>query len=102
MLVSIITADDPVLRDRSLAEACAELDPTALLAECQELDAFRRRSANLYHRVRAIFFLQAIYRFHLPEKLSAEATGSIPFTGYEDLLGRRFEEAIDTFLAKQD
>ena len=101
MLVSIITADDPVLRDRSLAEACAELDPTALLAECQELDAFRRRSANLYHRVRAIFFLQAIYRFHLPDKLSAEATGSIPFTGYEDLLGRRFEEAIDTFLAKQ-
>ena len=101
MLVSIITADDPVLRDRSLAEACAELDPTALLAECQELDAFRRRSANLYHRVRAIFFLQAIYRFHLPDKLSTEATGSIPFTGYEDLLGRRFEEAIDTFLAKQ-
>lgn len=101
MLVSIITADDPVLRDRSLAEACAELDPTALLAECQELDAFRRRSDNLYHRVRAIFFLQAIYRFHLPDKLSAEATGSIPFTGYEDLLGRRFEEAIDTFLAKQ-
>ncbi len=101
MLVSIITTDDPVLRDRSLAEACAELDPTALLAECQELDAFRRRSANLYHRVRAIFFLQAIYRFHLPDKLSAEATGSIPFTGYEDLLGRRFEEAIDTFLAKQ-
>ena len=101
MLVSIIRADDPVLRDRSLAEACAELDPTALLAECRELDAFRRRSANLYHRVRAIFFLQAIYRFHLPEKLSAEATGSIPFTGHEDLLGRRFEEAIDTFLAKQ-
>ena len=101
MLVSIITADDPVLRDRSLAEACAELDLEGLLAECQELDAFRRRSANLYHRVRAIFFLQAIYRFHLPEKLLAEATGSIPFTGYEDLLGRRFEEAIDNFLAKQ-
>ncbi|HBE98368.1 MAG TPA: UTP--glucose-1-phosphate uridylyltransferase, partial [Verrucomicrobiales bacterium] len=101
MLVSIITADDPALRDRSLAEACAGLDPTTLLAECQELDAFRRSSGNLYHRVRAIFFLQAIYRFHLPDKLSAEDTGSIPFTGYEDLLGRRFEEAIDIFLAKQ-
>ncbi|MDB4538037.1 UTP--glucose-1-phosphate uridylyltransferase, partial [Akkermansiaceae bacterium] len=102
MLVSIITADDPALRDRPLAEACAELDPTALLKECAELDIFRRESDNLYHRVRAIFFLQAIYRFHLPDKLSAEATGSIPFAGYEDLLGRRFEEAIDTFLAEQD
>ena len=101
MLVSIITADDSALRDRSLAEACADLNPAALLTECDELDSFRRSSDNLYHRVRAIFFLQAIYRFHLPEKLSAEATGSIPFEGYEDLLGRRFEEAIDTFLAEQ-
>ena len=54
MLVSIITADDPALRDRSLAEACAELDPSALLAECAELDSFRRESDNLYHRVRAL------------------------------------------------
>ena len=64
MLVSLITAEDSATRDRSLAEACAPLDPTALLQECSELDAFRRQSDNLYHRVRAIFFLQAIYRFH--------------------------------------
>ena len=102
MLVSLITAEDSATRDRSLAEACAPLDPAALLAECHELDAFRRQSDNLYHRVRAIFFLQAIYRFHLPEKLPAEATGSIPFEGYEHLLGRQFEEAIDTFLEIQE
>jgi len=101
MLVSIITADNPALRDRSLAEVCAKLEPITLLEQCLELDTFRRESGNLYHRVRAIFFLYAIYRFHLPDKLPAEATGSIPFTGYEDLLGRRFEEAIDTFLAEQ-
>jgi len=98
MLLSLITSDDPSTRDRSLAEACSALDPATLLAECAELDAFRRSSDNLYHRVRAIFFLQAIYRFHLPEKLPAEATGSIPFEGYEDLLARHFEEAIDAFL----
>ncbi len=102
MLVSLITAEDPVIRDRSLADSCAPLDTDSLLRECSELDAFRRTSENLYHRVRAIFFLQAIYRFHLPGKLPVSATGSIPFEGYEYLLGRHFEEAIDVFLEIQD
>ncbi len=101
MLVSLITSEDADLRDRSLAEACDNLDAEALLAECGELDAFRRASDNLYHRVRALFFLQAIYRYHLPGKLPPQAPGAIPFAGYEDLLGRHFEEAIDVFLAVQ-
>ncbi|MEN8772220.1 MAG: UTP--glucose-1-phosphate uridylyltransferase [Akkermansiaceae bacterium] len=102
MLVSLITAEDPTTRDRPLAEACATLDTNALLQECSELDTFRRASDNLYHRVRAIFFLQAIHRFHLPERLPSSDTGSIPFDGYENLLGRHFEEAIDVFLEVQD
>lgn len=101
MLVSLITAETADLRDRSLAEACESLDAEALLAECGELDAFRRSSDNLYHRVRALFFLQAIYRYHLPAKLPAQAPGAIPFDGYEDLLGRHFEEAIEVFLSVQ-
>ncbi len=101
MLLTLITSEDPSTRDRALAEACSPLDPSALLSECAELDIFRRRSDNLYHRVRALFFLQAIYRFHLPEKLPSSATGSIPFAGYEDLLARHFEEAIEAFLATQ-
>ncbi|MGC6564938.1 MAG: UTP--glucose-1-phosphate uridylyltransferase [Akkermansiaceae bacterium] len=101
MLVSLITAEDSATRDQSLAVACAPLNTSTLLEECAELETFRRQSNNLYHRVRAIFFLQAIYRFHLPEKLPTEASGSIPFDGYEQLLGRQFEEAIDTFLDVQ-
>ena len=101
MLVSLITSETTEMRDRSLAVACQDLDANALLSECQELDSFRRESDNLYHRVRALFFLQAIYRFHLPEKLPADPTGSIPFKGYENLLRRHFEEAIDTFLESQ-
>ena len=31
-----------------------------------ELDAFRRCAENLYERVRTLFFLYAIHRFHLP------------------------------------
>ena len=72
-----------------------------------KLDDFRRRSENLYERVRALFFLYAIHRFHLPEKLrntpsAANQRSLIPFKGYEHLLQRRFEEAIDVFLKTQE
>ena len=102
MLLDLITSTDPALRDRALAEACDELDANTLLKECHQLDKFRRTAENLYDRVRAIFFLSAIHRYHLPEKLATEAIGSISFPAYEDLLARRFEESIDLFLAEQE
>jgi hypothetical protein len=71
------------------------------LAECVELDAFRRTSDNLYERVRALFFLYNIHRFHLPRKPGVQGRGFIPFDGYSYLLLRRFEEAIDVFLKAQ-
>ena len=46
--------------------SAATLPLDALLAECAALDRFRRPSDNLYERVRALFFLYAIHRFHLP------------------------------------
>ncbi|MBC7235197.1 MAG: UTP--glucose-1-phosphate uridylyltransferase [Chloroflexi bacterium] len=98
-LVAIITAQDLALRNRSVDEACRGLSREELLAECQALDTLRRESANLYERVRAASFLYAIYRFHLPERVAA--FGAIPYKGYTHLLERRFEEAIDLFLAAQ-
>src|ERR1051325_10552510 len=104
-LIGIITASDPVLRNRSLDEACSDLSIEKLLPECAALDAFRRRSENLYERVRALFFLYALHRFHIPPRLSHASRTTphalIPFKGYEHLLQRRFEEAIDLFLAVQ-
>lgn len=103
-LLRIITATDPAQRDEPLERACAKLSAAELLQQCGALDAFRRRSENLYERVRALFFLYAIHRFHLPPKLLAASAGSaslVPFRGYEHLLQRRFEEAIDHFLAVQ-
>src|SRR5690348_4919690 len=100
-LSRIITATDP-LRDESLDGACARLSLDQLLQECAELDNFRRRSENLYERVRALFFLYAIHRFHLPRHPGVAARASIPFHGYSHLLKRRFEEAIDIFLAAQN
>jgi hypothetical protein len=103
-LTRIITSPDAAIRDQSLETVCAGLDAAALLAEAAELDAFRRDAKNLYERVRALFFLYAIHRFYLPAKLKTHATSAnalIPFNGYEHLLQRRFEEAIDVFLKNQ-
>lgn len=106
-LVQIITTQDPTVRNRSLDAYCCGASLEELVRECNELDAFRRASDNLYERVRALFFLYAIHRFHLPDKLwaasprSRPGTGLIPFKGYEHFLQRRFEEAIECFLAVQ-
>ncbi|MGD7651848.1 MAG: UTP--glucose-1-phosphate uridylyltransferase [Verrucomicrobiales bacterium] len=102
-LTDLITSPDESVRNTSLAHACMALDLDTLLAEATSLDHFRRENDNLYHRVRALMFLHAIHRFHLPAKLEAAhvPAGSIPFSGYEHLLERRFEEAIDIFLKAQ-
>ncbi len=98
-LTDIITAEDPALRDASLDAFCRDASLETLLAECDALDALRRSSDNLYERVRALFFLYAIHRFHLPHKLGVTPGGHIPFEGYAHLLDRRFEEAAKVFLA---
>ena len=113
-LIRLITAPDSALRNQALETVCSGLSLDELLRQSAELDSFRRRSENLYERVRALFFLYAVHRFHLPAKLQNAPRSSrsnaprsdvprslIPFAGYEHLLHRRFEEAIDRFLAVQ-
>jgi hypothetical protein len=100
-LTDIITASDPGLRNQSLETFCRAASAKQLLDECAALDAFRRECPNLYERVRALFFLYAIHRFYLPLKREIGAAGLLPFRGYEHLLQRRFEEAIDIFLEAQ-
>ena len=100
-LEAIITAADPGLRNRALDAVCAQASLAELQAEAAALDRFRRASDNLYERVRALFFLYAIHRFHIPRRPEAAAHAFIPFAGYTHLLKRRFEEAIETFLAAQ-
>src|ERR1043166_6153861 len=100
-LIEIITSPDPGVRDQSLDSICARSSLKELLVACAELERFRKQSDNLYERVRALFFLYAIHRFHLPGKGGMELRGLIPFKGYEHLLQRRFEEAIEIFLEMQ-
>ncbi|MFN2137088.1 MAG: UTP--glucose-1-phosphate uridylyltransferase [Candidatus Promineifilaceae bacterium] len=101
-LITIITSSDPVVRNKSLDSFARDASLSTLLTETAELDFFRQQSSNLYFRVRALFFLYAIYRFHLPQKEGLELHGKIPYVGYQNLLNRRFEEAIKDFLVAQE
>src|SRR4030095_5232358 len=106
-LTRIITATDSTVRNQSLDTLCAVLSLDDLLRQAVALDSFRRQRENLYERVRALFFLYSIHRFHLPGRLAANApskdtataeasvrAGLIPFKGYELFLHPRFEEAL--------
>ena len=73
----VITAADLETRNRSLEALCRRATLTELLAECDALDRFRRTSDNLYERVRALLFLYAIHRFHLPLREPAGAPAPI-------------------------
>ena len=96
-LVEIITAEKTEIKDQSLDKFCRSASTKDLLRECEELERFRRESDNLYYRVRALFFLYAIHRFHISMRKDVSRNGLIPFEGYEHLLKRRFEQAIDLF-----
>lgn len=96
-LVDLITSKDPQIRDLPLERICNQNSAEELLRECHALEEFRRHNDNLYERVRALFFLHAIHRYHLPPKLPSTLT-RVPFAGYQHLLARRYEEAIDAFL----
>src|ERR1041384_6622437 len=100
-LVHIITSPDAGVRNQSLDAFSREASLDELLAEAKELETCRARSKNLYERVRALFFLYALHRFHLPLKPGVHARSLISFHGYTHLLQRRFEEAIATFLKAQ-
>jgi hypothetical protein len=101
MLRDIIRSEDPAVRNTPLAASCRALSYQELLGERDALDRFRRESTNLYERVRALFFLYAIDRFHLPERPELSARGRIPYAGVERLLARRFDEAIRLFRAEE-
>jgi hypothetical protein len=96
-LPELITSADPAVRNQALEALCRTASLEELLDQAEQLEDFRKSSDNLYHRVRALFFLCALHRFHLPGLIPPGSTGRIPFEGYEHLLKRRFEEAITGF-----
>jgi galactokinase/mevalonate kinase-like predicted kinase len=100
-LIETIVSEDDSLRHRSLSSFCESRPLEELLEITKELDSFWRSAPSLYHRVRAMFFLSAIYRYELPTRLSPTSVGLIPHVAHEHLLSRRFVEAIDELLEIQ-
>ena len=96
-----ILSDDETIRHRSLESLCEGLSADALLAAAGQLDDFRRNAENLYHRVRAQFYLAAIYRYFLPRVFSETQAGLLEHEAYQHILQRRFNEAIDRLLVTQ-
>ena len=101
-LIQVITSEDDQIRNRSLDSLCKQAKLSELEGYTKSLDRFWRESDNLYHRVRALFFLSAIYRFYVPRHLDSSHRGVIEYVGYRHLLDRRLTEAIDSFLDGQD
>jgi hypothetical protein len=101
-LRALILAQDEATRNQPLEAAVRGLSLPVLLAECDDLEAFRQECDNLYQRVRALFFLHALYRYHLPASGPPHPAGRIPIVGYTRLLGRRFDEAIRQFLRERN
>ena len=100
-VTDIIAATEPGVRDLAIDQWCARRPTAELLAACVELEAYHRSETNLYRRVRALFFLSAIHRYHLPARADFPRTGRVPFAGFQHLLERRFEEAITHFQRAQ-
>lgn len=99
VFIETITTSDPEKRNRSFYGLARRFSSKELFTLLKELDTFRKQSNNLYEKVRAILFLFAGYRFFLMEAKDTPEKGKIPYEGFEDLLGRRFEQAIVCFLS---
>ncbi len=100
-LLDIIASDDSATRDLPIDRWCDDRSLAELLTAADALDAYRRKESNLYKRVRALFFITAIHRYHLPARADLVRTGRVPYEGFRHLLERRFEEAIGLFLSAQ-
>ena len=101
IFIDIITSSDPKIRNQSFLKHCQGKSLSVLMQELGALENFRTQTDNLYERVRACLFLYAAYRFAIPEKKTLTSIGKTPYSGYEHLLNRRFEEAIAVFLQAQ-
>ncbi len=102
VFIETITSADPAKRDRSFFGLSRSMPVDQLEQDLKELDQFRKTTSSLYDKVRAILFLYAGFRFFLENNEATPGTGKIPYAGFDDLLARRFEQAIDVFLQELD
>jgi len=100
-LLDLVEGHEPRGEPRFFEQLCRSAPRAELEQFAADLEEYRRGAQNFYHRVRALFFLEAIHRYFLPPHYPADQTGAIPFAGHQHALARRFEEAIEIYLRQQ-
>ena len=99
-LVEAIFAPSQQAKAGVLEQFCKNANFEELLRAARVLhDLGHDTGANTYHRVRALLQASAIYRYFLPARSELRSIGLIPYRGQELVLNRRFNEAIEVFLA---
>ncbi len=101
-LTEIITASDPAVRNQSLDAVCrgASLDEFAGRM-CRAGCVSPAKATTSTSGSARCFSSTPFTAFTFRRIAGLNCRGLIPFHGYEHLLQRRFEEAIDEFLAMQ-
>lgn len=97
-LIETIVSKDEVIRNRTLEDLLDGKSLQDLLRVASGLETFRRKTTNLYHRVRAGFFAFAVYRFYLLDHPALPAFGRLPPAAARHTLSGRWEEAIRLLL----
>lgn len=97
-VLPLLTSDDPGVRNRDLAEWASTAPLSSLLEECSALEDYWREEPNLYRKVRALFFLHAIHRYHLPACPELPAEGRIPYPAVASLRDRSFLKCVSLLL----
>ncbi len=96
-LIKTIISGDETIRNRSINYLLQDKDRDELFELAGELEAFRKSSGNLYHKVRASLFLFVIYRYYLQYHKEILQHGKIPFDGIKSAFDRNFEKAIEIY-----
>ncbi len=99
--IETIVSDRHELRDRPFEDLCVDLTVDELLKVADGLDQFRRSCSNLYHQVRALFFLTSLHRYQLPCLLDETKSSHISYSTFEQILQRHSSEAIDQLVEIQ-
>ncbi|MEM9884975.1 MAG: UTP--glucose-1-phosphate uridylyltransferase [Bacteroidota bacterium] len=92
--IANITSPNANIRNRSFLLNCKGKTLHQLLSDLEALEQFRKQNDNLYESVRASLLLYATYRFVVPTYPQLKSKGHIPLEGYEQMLNRGFEAAI--------
>ena len=95
--IETITSQNSKTRNIPFHTLCHGVSPDQLKVYLEELEDFRKKTENLYEKVRASIFLYAGYRFYLLDAQLVRPTGKISFEGYKNLLERNYERALSIF-----